>query len=161
MMLQVKLEFGLTGWESGRIDRLTGSYEWRFEIGRSAAVKNLNLGLLNSPEGQYFLAGLWDADGGWTLPDESHPLGQARIWGGWHTVYRVKHVIWHRWGIKTGRMSIATHAGHTSKIGDYTIVTRKNVYGTGVLAKSMKRWIELVGTKMMLKSQLPDGTPPG
>jgi hypothetical protein len=153
MIQEVKREFGLTGCESGRVDRLTGTYEWRFELGGELAVRNLNLGLMKSPEGPSFLAGLWDADGGWYTPDESHPYGQAKIFGGAHTIRVVKRLMKRRWGIVTGRISIVTPAGHTSKIGDYTIVTRTNVYGTIVRFRSMATWIDLVGSKMLLKGR--------
>jgi hypothetical protein len=151
LLERVKTEFGLTSSESGRIDRLTGTYEWSLELGGAFAVERLDLGLTKSPEGLHFLAGLWDADGGWYSPDESHPLGQARMFGGSHRIRVVKHQLKLQWGIATGRMSIVTHAGHTSKIGDYTLVTRTNVYGTTVRARSMRLWIELVGSKMLLK----------
>ncbi|HMD79403.1 MAG TPA: hypothetical protein VKF39_05410 [Nitrososphaerales archaeon] len=141
----------MTGSESRGIDRLTGTHEWRFELGGAFAVRRLDLGLARSPEGLHFLAGLWDADGGWYSPDESHPLGQARIFGGSHLIRVVKHQMMLQWGIATGRMSIVTHAGHTSKIGDYTLVTRTNVYGTTVRAKCMRLWINLIGSKMLLK----------
>jgi hypothetical protein len=153
LVSRIKAEYNLTGWESKRADRLTGTLGWTFEIGRPLAVYNLNLGLAKAPEGPYFLAGLWDADGSWSEPDESHPLGQARIFGGWHVVYTVKHTLRHAWGILCGRMSTATAAGHTSKIGDYTIVTRTNVYGTCVKARSMANWIDLIGKKMLLKGR--------
>jgi hypothetical protein len=149
----LKSELNLTGWESERADRLTGTPCWTFEIGRSLAVQNLDLGLLKSTEGPYFLAGLWDADGGWYTPDESHPYGQAKIFGGAHTIRVVKRLMKWQWSIVTGRISIVTPAGHTSKIGDYTIVTRTNVYGTIVRFRSMATWIDLVGSKMLLKGR--------
>jgi hypothetical protein len=153
MSHQVKVEFGLLGSESERDDRLTGTHEWRFELGGPFAVRNLDMSAARLPEGAYFIAGLWDADGGWYDPDESHPLGQARFFGGSHRVRAVKHALKHQWSISTGRKYLAIRAGHTSKIGDHTIVTRKNVYGTGILSKGMKKWIEVVGTKMILKRQ--------
>jgi hypothetical protein len=108
---------------------------------------------LKTPEGLYFLAGLWDADGNWSPPDESHPMGQARIFGGYHTVRYTKHWMKSEWGFKTGRMYIATPEGHISRIGEHIIHTRANVFGTGVLAKSMVAWVQLVGSKMMLKGR--------
>jgi hypothetical protein len=149
----VKTEFGLSGSESWKIDRLTGTPEWCFELGGNFAVKNLNLGLAKTTEGCHFLAGLWDADGGWYPPDGSHPLGQARVFGNYHTVRTVKHHLRVKYGVRTGRKSIVTPEGHRSKIGDYTIVTRTNVYGTGVLARSMPLWIDLIGSKMLLKGR--------
>jgi hypothetical protein len=113
----------------------------------------MDLGLLKSPEGLFFLAGLWDADGHWSPADESHPVGQAKLFGGYHTIRVVKRQMRARWGFATGRKYIATHVGHTSKIGDHVIVTRANVYGTGILARSMARWVELVGRKMILKNR--------
>ncbi len=132
---------------------MTGTYEWRFELGGFLSVKDMNLGLIKSSEGPFFLAGLWDADGSWSPPDESHRFGQARILGGSHTVQKTKHLMLHYMGIKCGRMYVATHEGHRSNIGTYVITTRTNVYGTGVLAKSMEKWIQLVGSKMLLKGR--------
>jgi len=149
----VKREFGLTGSESWGADRLTGTHEWRFEVGGSFAVSGMNLGLLKSAEGPYFLAGLWDADGNWSTPDESHPLGQARIFGNYHIVRVVKHSLRHQFGIVTGRQSVVTREGHTSKIGEHLIITRTNVYGSGVLARSMSCWVESIGSKMLLKKR--------
>ena len=68
-------------------------------------------------------------------------------------MYAVKHALKHQWGISTGRMYVATPEGHTSNIGTYVIHTRKNVYGTGVLSKGMREWIDVVGSKMILKRQ--------
>jgi hypothetical protein len=147
----VKSEFRLTDGESRRIDRFTGTREWFFELGGENAMRGLHLGLLKSAEGSYFLAGLWDADGGWYAPNESHPFGQARIFGKAHVVRVVKHLMKNQWMIATGRMSIVTNAGHTSRTGSHTIVTRANVYGTTVRTRSMDRWIELVGSMMLLK----------
>ena len=151
MLSQIKSEFRLTSFESKTTYRLTGTPEWRFEIGGEFAVENLNLGLLKSLEGLHFLAGLWDADGGWYRPDESHPFGQAKLFGNWHTIFTVKKAMRRRWNIMTGRMSISTRVGHEAKIGDYVIVTRNNVYGTIVRTKSMDAWIQLVGDKLLLK----------
>jgi len=114
-------------------------------------AKGLSLGLLKTPEALYFLAGLWDADGNWSPPDESHPLGQARLFGGGHKITIVKRMLKRNWGIRTGRKYIATPEGHRSRIGDYEIITRTNVYGTGVLARGMKAWVKLIGEKMILK----------
>jgi hypothetical protein len=55
--------------------------------------------------------------------------------------------------IRTGGPYIATHEGHTSRIGTHLIVTRTNVYGTIVRSKSIQMWIILVGSKMLLKIQ--------
>jgi hypothetical protein len=40
-----------------------------------------------------------------------------------------------------------------SAIGTHKIITRKNVYGTGILARSMADWVRLVGEKMILKKR--------
>lgn len=69
----------------------------------------------------------------------------------------MKHALRRSWGMSTGGMHIATHAGHRSSIGAYTIVTRKNVYATGVLARSMRAWVDLVGSKMILKRRTLEG----
>ncbi len=148
---QVKSGLGLLGSEWTGFDHRTGTRVWIFEIGGPLALKNLNLGLLRSPEGLFFLAGLWDADGNWSPPDESHPLGQARIFGGGHTVTIVKRSMRRQWGFMTGRKYVATPEGHVSRIGTHVIVTRTNVYGTGILARSMAQWVAEVGSKMILK----------
>lgn len=153
LVTQVKKEFGLTGSESERTERLTGTHGWSFEVGGAFAVLGLNLGL-KSEEGAYFPAGLWDADGTWTLPDESRPFGRAVFFGGWHAVYLVKRNMKQKWNVATGRMYVATKAGRTSKIGNHTVATKTNVYGTIVKSRSMKAWIEVMGSKMILK-----GTP--
>jgi len=147
----VKREFNLSSSESKKPDRITGTMEWSFEVGGRFAVERLNLGLIKSPEGLYFLAGLWDADGNWSTPDGSHPMGQARYFGGGHDVTIVKRLMKRIWGLRTGRKYIATHEGHVGMIGDYRIVTRTNVYGTGILARSMAAWVSEVGSKMILK----------
>lgn len=116
-------------------------------------MRNLSLGLMKAPEGEFFTAGLWDADGSWTKPDASHRWGQAKFYGGWHAVYFVKRNMRHLWGIKTGRMSLSTKAGHRSSIGDHVIVTRTNVYSTCVKSWSMPAWIDRVGRLMILKSR--------
>jgi len=153
LQAQIEGELGLRVSESTRRDRHTGTMEWRFEIGGSLAVEKLSLHLLRTPEGLYFLAGLWDADGNWSPPDESHSLGQARIFGGGHKVTILKRLMKLRWGFVTGRKYIATHEGHVSSIGTHVIITRTNVYGTGILARSMAAWVTEVGSKMILKKR--------
>ena len=165
LAVQVNVSFGLSVSEGEKSDRVTGTREHRFEFGGPLAVKNLNMSLANSPEGLHFIAGLWDADGGWYTADESHPLGQPRFFGGWHKVYRTKCTLRDRWSISTGKMYVATHAGHASKIGTHRIVTRNNVYGIGVLARGVRLWADLVGSKMILKrrtfeSSSKDPSPP-
>ncbi len=80
----------------------------------------------------------------------------ARFFGNWHKVYTMKHALRNRWLISTGGMYVATHAGHRSKIAGHTIVTQRNVYATGVLARSMKAWVDLIGSKMILKRRKLD-----
>jgi hypothetical protein len=150
---QAKTKLGLLGSEWKGVDHRNVTPVWIFEIGGPLATKNLDLGLLRSPEGLHFLAGLWDADGNWSPPDESHPMGQTRIFGGYHTVRYTKHWMKLQWGFRTGRMYIATPEGHISHIGEHVIYTRTNVYGTGVLTKSMAAWVQLVGSKMLLKGR--------
>jgi hypothetical protein len=150
---QIKSELGLHGSEWHGADSRTGTKVWIFEVGGRSVTLGLNLGLLKSPEGLYLLAGLWDADGSWSPPDESHPMGQARFFGGWHTVWTVKHSMKKLWGFSTGRMYVATPEGHVSKIANHKIVTRVNVYGTGVLARSINDWVRTVGAKMLLKGR--------
>jgi hypothetical protein len=159
MAVQVKGAFGLSVSESEGADRLTGTHECRIEFGGPLAIRDLNLGLANSPEGLYFIAGLWDADGGWYRADDSHPYGQARFFGGWHTVRKVKCVLRDSWAVSTGKMYVATRVGHTSKIGSYTIVTRTSVYGIGVIARSMMTWVDLVGSEVILKRRTLDPEP--
>jgi len=153
MVLAVKRAFELTSSESRSPDRLTGTIEWIFEIGGEFAVKGLNLGLLKTPKGLYFLAGLWDADGNWSRPDEGHPMGQATFFGGLHAVRVVERSMKLNWGFAAGRNYIATHEGHVSRIGDHTITTRTNVYGIIIKAKSMASWVDQVGSKMILKKR--------
>jgi len=150
---EVKEELGLLGSEWHGVDHRTGGPVWIFEVGGKLATRRLDLGLLKSPEGLYFLAGLWDADGNWARPDESHPLGQTRLFGGYHTIRYTKRSMKVLWGFATGRMYIATPEGHISTIGDHVIHTRTNVYGTGILARSMGGWVLLVGKKMLLKGR--------
>jgi len=104
LAVQVNVSFGLSVSEGEKSDRVTGTREHRFEFGGPLAVKNLNMSLANSPEGLHFIAGLWDADGGWYTADESHPLGQPRFFGGWHKVYRTKCTLRDRWSISTGKI---------------------------------------------------------
>jgi hypothetical protein len=151
MQRRAKKAFNLSGSVWHGTDGRTGTPEWIFEIGGEFATKNLDMSLLRTPDGLSFLAGLWDADGSWSLPDPSHPMGQARFFGGWHAVYMVKHALFRRWDVRTGAPYVATFSGHTSRIGDHVIITRNNVYGTIVKAKSMRLWIDLVGRKMLLK----------
>ncbi len=153
----VKANLGLSGSEWHGRDHRTGRPVWIFEVGGRLATERFDLSLLRSPEGLFFLAGLWDADGNWSAPDESHPLGQTRLFGGWHTISYTKRSMRHIWGFATGRMSIATPEGHTSRIGDHVIHTRVNVYGTGILAKSMAAWVAQVGSKMLLKRRIIEG----
>ena len=149
---QVKTDLGLLGSEWKGIDHL-GTRVWIFEIGGPMTTRHLDLSLLKTPEGLFFLAGLWDADGNWSPPDESHPMGQARIYGSYHIVRYAKHFMKLLWSFKTGRMYVATPEGHISRVGEHIIHTRTNVYGTGVLARSMAAWVLLVGRKMILKKR--------
>lgn len=153
MLKQVKDGLGLNGSEWAGFDHRTGTRVWIFEVGGHLAVKNMDLSLLKCPEGLFFLAGLWDADGNWSRPDESHPMGQARLFGGSHKIRFAKKLMKELWGFSTGRKYIATHEGHVSHIGTHAIHTRTNVYGTGILARSMTHWVKLVGNKMILKKR--------
>jgi hypothetical protein len=155
MISVVSTALGLVHSESWRPPHRTYRPEWTFELGGALAVKNMGLGLMKTPEGCFFTAGLWDADGSWTRPDESHPMGQAKFFGGWHVVYWVKRNMRRLWAIGTGKMFVATRGGHTSKIGSHTIVTRNDVYGINVRAVSLQGWIDRVGKFMILKSRLP------
>lgn len=148
---KVKAKLGLLGSEWHGVDHRTGRPVWIFEVGGKLATERLDLGLLKSPEGLFFLAGLWDADGNWAPPDDSHPLGQTRLFGGYHTIRYTKRGMKALWGFATGRMYVATPEGHVSRMGDHIIRTRTNVYGTGILARSMGAWVEQVGKKMLLK----------
>jgi hypothetical protein len=150
---KVKVKLTLFGSEWHGVDHRTGRPVWIFEVGGRLATEHLDLSLLKSPEGLFFLAGLWDADGNWAPPDESHPLGQSRLFGGYHTIRYAKRGMKRIWGFATGRMYIATPKGHISKIGEHVIHTRENVYGTGVLSRSMVAWVEHVGGEMILKKR--------
>jgi hypothetical protein len=57
------------------------------------------------------------------------------------------------WVFSSGRMYVATPSGHVSAIGTHKIITRENVYGAGILARSMADWVRLVGEKMILKKR--------
>jgi len=63
-----------------------------------------------------------------------------------------------KFGIRTGRKPIVTPEGHVGFIGEYKIITRTNVYGTGILARRMPCWVEPIGSKMLLKGrpELPE-----